>query len=70
MPYGQNDNSKMALLLGGIRNAFGGDQPVQQEQPEMSDEEKRLKLAALQRLGSPQLDPSKVAAFQKGFMGR
>lgn len=71
MPYGQNDDSKMASLLGGIRSAFGGGQP--QEQPEMSEEEKRARLMALQRLGGgspPQVDQNRVAALQKGFFGR
>lgn len=72
MPYGQNDDSKMASLLGGIRSAFGGGQP--QEQPEMSEEEKRIRLAALQRLGGGnpqsqalQVNPERVAAIQRAF---
>lgn len=70
MPYGQNDDSKMNMLLGGIRNAFGGGQPLPQEQAEMSEEEKRIRMAALQRLSSPQVDQTRVAALQKGFFGR
>lgn len=70
MPYGQEDNTKMAAFLGGLRNAFGGGGQGQPQQPLMTDEEKQIRLAALQRLGQPQVDPAKVAALQKSFFGQ